>query len=212
MKIAVFGANGPTGQLVCLQALAAETQVRAVTRRPGAFPLRYPRLEACRADVTGTDDLVPIVTGCDAVLSALGASYGRREITVYSVGTRRIVEAMLATSCRRLIVVSSGLTYPPPHMGWFFDRVLHPILRDVVGRTLYADMRRMEEYLQGCKDIDWTVMLPGRLVDAVAVSTYRLDRDFPTQMVTTRADLAAAMLSEIGHREHVHQAWAPTTR
>jgi uncharacterized protein YbjT (DUF2867 family) len=25
MRIAVFGANGPTGQLVCLQALAAET-------------------------------------------------------------------------------------------------------------------------------------------------------------------------------------------
>jgi hypothetical protein len=119
---------------------------------------------------------------------------------------------MRATSCRRLIVVSSGLTYPPPHMGWFFDHVMHPILRDVVGRTLYADMRRMEEFLQGCNDIDWTVMRPGRLVDAVGVSTYRLDRDFPTQMVTTRADLAAAMLAEIGHREHVHQAWAPTTR
>ena len=212
MKIAVFGANGPTGQLVCLQALAGDMQVRAVTRRLGAFPLGYPRLEACRAEVTANDDLIPIVAGCDAVLSVLGASYGRHEITIYSVGTRRIVEAMRATSCRRLIVVSSGLTYPPPHMGWFFDHVMNPILRDVVGRTLYADMRRMEEFLHGCNDIDWTVMRPGRLVDAARVSTYRLDRDFPTQMVTTRADLAAAMLAEIGHREHVHQAWAPTTR
>jgi nucleoside-diphosphate-sugar epimerase len=56
MRIAVFGASGPTGQLVCLQALAADMQVRAVTRRPGAFPLGYPRLEACRAEVTGSDD------------------------------------------------------------------------------------------------------------------------------------------------------------
>jgi nucleoside-diphosphate-sugar epimerase len=212
MRIAVFGANGPTGQIVCQQALAADMQVLAVTRRPGAFPVSDPRLEACHAEVTGNDDLIPIVTGCDAVLSVLGASYGRHEITIYSVGTRRIVEAMRATSCRRLIVVSSGLTYPPPCVGWFFDHVMHPILRNVVGRTLYADMRRMEEYLKGCDDIDWTVMRPGRLVDAASVSSYRLDRDFPTQMVTTRADLAAAMLAEIGHREHLHQAWAPTTR
>lgn len=33
-------------------------------------------------------------------------------------------------------------------MNWFADHLLFPFPRGVIGRTLYADMRWMEEYLR----------------------------------------------------------------
>lgn len=218
MKIAVFGANGPSGQLICRQALDAGHHVVAVTRQPGAFPVSHPNLTAVQADV-GAEDPVRMreaVKGCAAVLSVLGCAYTRQPVQVYSVGTRHIVEAMRAEpGCRRLVVVSSGLTFPAPASlshGWFMDHVMIPLLRNVFGRTLYADMRRMEEYLQTCTDLEWTVMRPGRLTDETAVSSYRVEPDFPTRGFTSRADLAASMLAELGTGGHVRQAVSPTTR
>jgi nucleoside-diphosphate-sugar epimerase len=214
MDVVVFGAAGATGLLTCRQALAAGHRVRAVSRRPDALPLpSNERLVQVRADVVTGSGVRTAVAGADAVLSVLGSSYQRREITVYSLGVRGIVEAMRADARgRRLVVVSSGLTYPPPPMNWFADHMLFPFLRDVLGRTLYADMRAMEEYLRGCEDIEWTVMRPGRLFDRDAVSDYRVDLDHPTQGYTSRADLAAAMVAELGSRADVHAAVAPTTR
>jgi hypothetical protein len=117
--------------------------------------------------------------------------------------------------CRRLVIVSAGLlslSKAPKVRGFLQDRILLPFLRNVVGRTLYADMARMEEFLATCDDISWTIMRPGRLINGAEVSAYRLAEDFPVGNVTTRPDLAAAMLAELGLNGHVHQKIAPTTR
>ena len=87
-----------------------------------------------------------------------------------------------------------------------------PFLHNVAGRTLYEDMVRMEDFLATCNDIAWTIMRPGRLINGAGVSKYRLDEDFPVGNVTTRSDLAAAMLAELNSNGHVHQKVAPTTR
>jgi nucleoside-diphosphate-sugar epimerase len=216
MRIAVFGATGPTGQLVCRQALTQGHQVNAVTRHEGPFPIADPALTPVRASVTTGDGVGEAVSGCQAVLSALGAGYSRHTVTVYSAGTRHIVEAMRASAAgQRLVVISAGLAYPPPKgYGWFFDNVAHPLLRNGPGRTLYADMRRMEEYLSACDDIDWTVMRPGRLANDPQATAYRLDLDFPPpgRRFTSRIDLASAMLAELGPGGNIHQAVYPTTR
>lgn len=214
MDVVVFGAAGSTERLICRDALAAGHRVRAVSRR--SDPLALPsseKLVQIRADAVSGEGVEVALEGVDAVLSVLGSSYQRGEVTVYSAGVRAIVEAMRAEARgRRVVVVSSGLTYPPPPMNWFADNLLFPFLREALGRTLYADMRRMEEYLRGCDDIEWTIMRPGRLFDRDEASEYRLDLDHPTQGYTSRADLAAAMLAELGPTAHMHSAVAPTTR
>lgn len=212
MIVTVFGANGPTGLWVTRLALQAGHQVRAVTRRADPLPLpTNAQWTQVQADAVTGEGVQAAVQGADAVLSVLGVAYSRQKITVYSAGTRHIVEAMRrGARGRRLVVVSSGLTYPPPHLNWFANTLIFPFLRNVLGRTLYADMRRMEEDLRTCTDIDWTVMRPGRLYDAPTVSAYRLDPDAPTQNDTARADLAAAMVAELV-QAHLHQAVAPTT-
>lgn len=213
LAVTVFGAAGPTGLLVCLTALAAGHRVRAVSRRDDPLPLPpSDRLQQVTADAVTGSGVLDAIAGTDAVLSTLGVPYQRADVTVYSAGTRNIVEAMRAGARgNRLVVVSSGLTYPPPRSHWVADKLVFPVLRDVVGRTLYADMRRMEDYVRACPDIDWTVLRPGRLVNSAGPSHYRLDADEPSQGQTSRADLAAAMVAELGPDRHVHQAMAPTT-
>jgi putative NADH-flavin reductase len=215
MKIVVFGASGPTGLELCRQALAAGHQVVAAVRRPSDFQLRNDALTIVQADVTDGSPLNPAINGSDAVLSVLGAAYSRHVINVYSVGTKAIVAAMRASDhCRRLVVVSSGMTmHPLPKVrGFFMDEVMVPFLRNVIGRTLYADMARMEDYLATCDDIEWTIMRPGRLVNGDGVTKYQLADDFPVGNVTSRPDLAAAMLAELGPNPHVHKKMSPTTR
>jgi putative NADH-flavin reductase len=217
MKLVIFGANGPTGLELCRQALAAGHRVTAAVRRPDDFPLQSDALTVARAHVMDGSSLAPVIGDADAVLSTLGAAYSRHEIRIYSVGTKAMIDAMRASDhCRRLVVVSSGLTVPlskaPKVRGFFQDRIILPFLRNVVGRTLYEDMERMENLLATCNDIAWTIMRPGRLINDVGVSAYRLDEDFPVGNVTSRPDLAAAMLAELGPNGHVHQKVAPTTR
>jgi NAD(P)H-binding len=145
----------------------------------------------------------------------LGPSYSRHDIRVYSVGTKAIVDSMrVSDHCRRLVVVSSGLTPPnvPKVHGFVQDRVVLPLLRRVIGRTLYEDMLRMEEFLATCDDIAWTIVCPGRLIDGAGISSYRLELDLPAGDFTSRPDLAAAMLAELGPSGHVHQKVSPTTR
>lgn len=214
MEIVVFGATGPTGLEVCRLALAAGHAVRATSRHGNALPLpASDSLRVVHADAVTGEGLPDAVAGADAVLSVLGAPYSRHPITVYSTGTRAIIDALREVGRgNRLVVVSSGLTYPPPRgHGFVADRIVFPVLRNVLGKTLYADMRRMEELLRASSDIAWTIMRPGRLVNAESVSKYRLDLDVPTQGYTSRMDLAAAMVAELGTDQHVHQAVAPTT-
>lgn len=217
MNVVIFGASGPTGLELCQQALAAGHRVVAAVRHPDTFPLQDDALTVVHADVLDGSSLAPIIEDADTVLSTLGARYSRHEIRVYSVGTKAILDGMRASDhCHRLIVVSSGLTTPlseaPKVRGFVQDRVVLPLLRHVIGRTLYEDMLRMEDILATCDDIAWTVMRPGRLINGTGISTYRLDMDFPVGDVTSRPDLAAAMLAELGPNGHVHQKVSPTTR
>lgn len=217
MNIVVFGANGPTGLELCRQAIAEGHRITAAVRRPDEFPIRNNALHVVKANVMDGSSLSPVIENADAVLSALGAAYSRHEIHIYSVATKAMVEAMRASDrCRRLVVVSAGLaalsSNTPKVRGFIQDNIALPFLRNVIGRTLYEDMLRMEDFLETCDDIEWTIIRPGRLINGTGVSAYRLVEDFPVGNVTTRPDLAAAMLAELGPNGHIHKKIAPTTR
>jgi nucleoside-diphosphate-sugar epimerase len=215
MNIVIFGANGPTGLEVCRQALLAGHHITAAVRRPDEFLLKDKALNVIKANVMDGSSLAPVIGNSDAVLSTLGAPYSRHEIRLYSIATKAIVEAMrVSAHCRRLVVVSAGLAGRnlPKVRGFFQDNIALPILRNVVGRTLYEDMLRMEDYLATCNDISWTIIRPGRLIKGEGVSEYRVAQEFPVGNVTTRPDLAAAILAELGPNGHVHKKVAPTTR
>lgn len=212
MKIAIFGANGPTGRILTTQALDAGHVVTAVTRRPQDFPLRAPGLNVVGADVYDSAGVDAIVAGQDGVLSTLGVPYSRRPITVYSAGTGSIVRAMDRHGVRRLVCVSSSAvdTTAGPHGGFFFDKMLQPLVTNLLGRTLYADMRRMEAAV-AASDLEWTIMRPSGLFDTESVTDYKVAVDYLNGKFTSRADLADSMLRQLTSDEFVRKALAVAT-
>jgi nucleoside-diphosphate-sugar epimerase len=212
MRIVIFGANGLTGRLLTGQALAAHHQVTAVTRRAPEFPLSHERLTVVQADVHDGPAVDRAVEGADVVLSTLGVPFTRRPVTVYSGGTGTVLAAMSRRGVKRLVVVSSSATEPHHHAdgGFLLNRVIQPLLTATIGRTTYADMRRMEDAVRR-SDVDWTIMRPSGLFDAPAVSSYHLQEDRAPGIFTSRADLAASMLEQATDERFLRRAVAVTT-
>jgi len=212
MKIVIFGANGATGRLLTGQALAAGHDVAAVTRRPADFPITHQRLTVLSADAHNAQSVGQAVKPADVVLSAVGVPYTRNGVNVYSDGVRNITQAMSQHGVKRLVVVSSSATYPHHHAagGFLMNHVIQPLVTATIGRTTYADMRRMEELVRA-SDLEWTIVRPSGLFDAAVVTKYELHEDQAPGIFTSRADLAACLLEEATDRQFVHRAVAVTT-
>ena len=176
MDIVIFGANGQTGRLLTGQALAAGHRVVAATRRPDDFPLSDPKLTVAAADVRDAAAVAEVVAGADAVLSTL-------------------VAAMQASGVRRLAVVSSTGAYPTRRTEFPLAlRVFEPIITRTIGKTVYDDMRRMENIVCGSA-LDWTIVRPSGLFDLPAPTDYHAGEVDPIGGFTARIDLAHYLLT-----------------
>ncbi len=196
MKVLVYGANGPTGRAITQQALDAGHTVTAVTRHPEALTLTHANLTVVKGDATDESSVDAAVRGQDAVLSALGVPYSRDPITLYSASAGHIIAAMNRHGVRRLIGVTSVNVDPPAGQGNILLRyVLEPLLLRI-GRTLYDDMKRMEETVRA-SDLDWTIVRPPALSDAEKVGGYRVADEPLDGTFATRPDVAAFLLAQL---------------
>ncbi|MFD8257425.1 NAD(P)-dependent oxidoreductase [Streptomyces griseoluteus] len=211
MRIAVFGANGPTGRRLVEQALAAGHEVVAVTRRPGSLSAR-PGLSVAVADATDPAAVDAAIDGTDAVLSALGARFSKGTITTYSASAAVITEAMARHGIKRLLTVSSSIADPNwrPTGAHFFNHVLDPLVNRRLGRTLHEDMRRMEAVIRQT-GLDWTFVRPSGLFEHPVVTDYHTAETSADGVFTARADLAASMLREMTERRYVRTAMGVIT-
>ncbi|MEO3805657.1 NAD(P)H-binding protein [Nonomuraea sp. B1E8] len=212
MRIAVFGANGPTGRLLTGQALAAGHHVTAITRQPDSFPLHHERLDVIGADVHIPMAVDAAVAEQDAVLSTLGVPAGKEPITTYSRGMANIVAAMKRHEVRRLAVVSSSGVDPQPYSegGFLLNRIVLPYLTRVMAKTLYDDMRRMEALVRA-SDLDWTILRPSGLYHMPSVTDYTLVEGHADARFTSRTDLAASMLALLDDDRYVRTTLSVVT-
>jgi uncharacterized protein YbjT (DUF2867 family) len=197
MKLAVFGANGPTGRLVTQLALVEDHDVVAFTRHPDAFPVRHRRLEVAAGDVHDAAAVASAIDGTGAVLSALGVPFAKTPVSVYSDGVANIIAGMHAAGIKRFACVSSSAIgpHPEPLGGFIFEKIMQPYVVNKLGRTVYDDMRRMEAIVSG-SDLAWTIVRPSGLFEAQAVSAYGVAIDHVGYRFTARIDLADCLLRQ----------------
>jgi len=216
VKLTIFAATGGVGRQLLDQALAAGHDVTAVVRNPAKLDRE---VRTVTADLTAPDPaaLQAAVDGAAGVLSALGPP-ARSETAVAARGTRAIVEAMLATGTRRLVVVSAapvstvpspGRPHPPrpdPGEGFLMRHLGTPLAQRVFRRN-YADLALMEDLLRDCP-LDWTAARPPRLTDKPFTGTYRTapGRNLDRGSQLSRADLAHFMLRALDDPTTFRQA------
>lgn len=208
MKLTIFAATGGIGRQLLRQAVAAGHEVTAVVRDPNAFrgEVRTVRTDLLTAD---PDVLRSAVDGADAVLSGLGPRR-RADAGIVSAGTRAIVDAMLAGTVRRLVIVSVagiGLPRTVRHRP-VGDRVLSGIA-GVVMRKHYADIATVESMLRAT-ELDWTSVGVPLLNDDPPTGTYRVavGEELPRAHRLARADAAACMLATLEQPETIRQTLA----
>jgi putative NADH-flavin reductase len=197
MKLAVFGANGPTGRLLTQLALDEDHDVVAFTRHPDAFPIEHRSLEVAAGDVHDAAAVALAIDGVDAVVSTLGVPFAKTPITVYSEGVANIIAGMHAAGVKRLACVSSSAVgpHPEPLGGFIFEKIMQPYVVNKLGKTLYDDMRRMETTV-AASDLAWTIVRPSGLFEAPALSAYDVAIDHIGYRFTARIDLADCLLRQ----------------
>jgi putative NADH-flavin reductase len=212
MKLAVFGANGPTGRLLTQLALDEDHDVVAFTRNPDAFPIEHLHLEVVGGDVHDATAVVGAIDGTDAVLSTLGVPFAKTPISVYSDGMAHIIAGMHAAGIKRLACVTSSAVepHPEPLGGFIFQKVMQPYVVNKLGKTLYDDMRRMEAMVSD-SDLAWTIVRPSGLFEAPAVSDYAVAVDHIGYRFTARIDLADCLLRQALDDTYVRSAIAVAT-
>ncbi|NBE91813.1 sugar nucleotide-binding protein [Nonomuraea sp. KC401] len=199
MKLVVFGASGGTGRELVGQARAAGHQVTAVVRTRGDLA------DTVVADIFDSPSLVPLLTGHDAVLSALGPR-GRTATSVCSTAVAAISQAMTEAGVRRIVAISAqpvlrgGAGEP-----WWHRLTIRPLVRTIY-RHVYRDLERMEHVL-AAGDTDWTVLRPPYLTDDPPSGRYRtaMEANLPGWSLT-RGDLARAMLDTLDDPATIRRA------
>ncbi len=207
----MFGASGPTGLKVTEQALAAGHEVSAVTRHPESFRLQAAGVRVVGADLADGAALRDAVLGHDAVISAFGVPYSRDPITVYSEGMGNLVRAIDESGVGRLVCVTSKEVEPEQAPGepFVYAKLVDPVLRRI-GRTLYADMRRMEAVVRA-SELRWTIVRPSALFAAEAVSSYRVTTGHEAGVLTSHADLDDVLIRSAVEDRHVREVIEVTT-
>ncbi|MGY4645015.1 NAD(P)H-binding protein [Cellulomonas sp. URHB0016] len=186
MRIAIAGGHGKVARLLS-RALSDRGDV------PVALVRRLEHVEDVEADGAepvvldleraNARDVAEAVSGADAVVFAAGAGPGsgaERKDTVDRAAAGLLADGAAQAGVRRYVLISSmGADAEPPDGT---DGVFAAYLRAKAASE--ADVR--------ARDLDWTVVRPGRLTDDEPTGTVRLDSTVPHGAVP-RGDVAAVL-------------------
>ncbi|MCO5993283.1 SDR family oxidoreductase [Actinoallomurus rhizosphaericola] len=194
MRIVIAGGHGKIALLLEELLAARGDGVVGLIRNPdhaadvagtGAAPV------VCDLESASLEDVAVHLDQADAVVFAAGAGPGSgatRKDTVDRAASVLLADAAERAGVRRFVQISSMGAGRPPEPG-----------RDEVWAA-YIEAKTAAEQDLRRRDLDWTILRPGRLTDDPATGRVRLEDSVPPGAVT-RADVAqviAALLDTPG--------------
>lgn len=187
MRVAIAGGHGKIAlRLTRLLATRGDT-VTGIVRNPDhVAEVRAAGGEAVVVDLESatSDDVAGVIAGADAVVFAAGAGPGSgaaRKDTVDRAASVLLADAAEATGVRRYVQVSSiGL-----------DRADDPDMDEVFAAYLRAKAAADEDLMS--RDLEWTILRPGRLTDDPGTGTVHLGERVERGAVT-RDDVATVLV------------------
>jgi putative NADH-flavin reductase len=192
VKILVIGATRGVGLQLVQQALARDHEVTVLIRDVGRMPLQNERLRIAAGDILNGASVLKATAGQDAVCVCIGHPPTREPVSLFSAGTRFVLEAMAVHRVRRLVCVTGiGAGDSFGHGGFLFDKILFPLWL----RQIYEDKNRQESMLRS-SNLDWVIVRPGFLTNGPKTEHYRVLHDLHgvTAGKISRADVAHFML------------------
>jgi len=169
MKLLIIGASRGIGLDLLEQALSAGHEVTALVRNPQSLAVSHENLRVVKGDILDKGSIEKALTGQDAVCVTIGIKVTRKPVSIFSKGTKAVVEAMKNSSCRRLICVTGiGAGDSRGHGGFLYDHLFLPLFL----RTIYEDKDRQEKIVRE-SGLDWVIVRPGFLTNGPRTGKYR---------------------------------------
>ena len=205
MNLLVLGASGGCGRWICRLAAERGHHVRALVRPATAFDPPA-GVDVVRGEVLEPGTLGAALSGCDAVLSALGI-VRRWPLNPWSAlasppdltarVARDLAREMPAHGICRLAVISAGgVGSSAPHV--------HPLFRWLIDHSSmaasYADLDAMESTL-AASPLDWLAVRPTTLTNGPPTGRAHPVERYGLSSHIARADVAAWMLGAVASPE-----------
>ncbi|MFA5183823.1 MAG: SDR family oxidoreductase [Syntrophales bacterium] len=195
MKLLIIGATRGIGFQLLEQALQVGHAVTALVREPRKMPKQHDGLRVIQGDILDPESVQRAMGGQEAVCVTIGIGVSLKPVTVFSTGTRNVLEAMRRERVRRLICVTGiGAGDSKGHGGFLYDRLVNPILL----KTIYEDKDRQEALIRA-SETEWTIVRPGFLTNGPLTKQYQVITDLRgiTSGKISRADVAHFILEEL---------------
>lgn len=161
MRVVILGGTGPSGILLIEEALASKHIVVVYARSPQKLPAhlsKHPDITIVKGELEDPKALDAALAGADAVLSALGPTFGNPSGTPIARGYAAVLEAMRRNGVRRLIALGTASIKDEQH-----DKYSVVYAAMVAGVSFgagsaYKDIVAVGEVIRACEDIDWTIV------------------------------------------------------
>ncbi|XGW00244.1 MAG: NAD(P)-dependent oxidoreductase [Leptolyngbya sp. BL-A-14] len=204
MKLLLIGATQGIGLELLKQALQAGHDVTLLARNPDRLEIQHERLTVVKGGILDKGTIGQAVQGQEAVCITIGTKPTRKPVSVYSEGTKTVIEAMNQSSCRRLLCVTGiGAGNSRGHGGFLYDKIINPLLL----KRIYEDKDRQEAIVQQ-SDLEWEIIRPGLLTNGPHTGTYRVLTDLTGVKAgnISRMDVADFMVREVVAMQYSRQA------
>lgn len=161
MRVVILGGTGPSGILLIEEALASKHTVVIYARSPQKLPAhlsRHSDVTIVKGELEDPQALDAALAGADAVLSALGPTFGNPSGTPIARGYAAVLDAMRRNGVRRLIALGTASIKDAQHDK--YSTVYAAMVAGVAfgARSAYRDIVAVGEVIRACEDIDWTIV------------------------------------------------------
>lgn len=193
------------------EALDRGHEVTAIARHPEKITAQGDKLKTVEADVFNEAQLVEVLKGHDAVISAYNPGWSNPNIFEETLaGGKAVQEAVRKSGVRRLLVVGGGGSLYIAPGRQLVDSPDFP-------EAYKAGASALRDYLNVIKeekDLDWTFLSPAiemhQGTSGERRGTYRKGLENPVfneegRSVISAEDMAMAILDEIEHPQHIRQ-------
>jgi len=153
-KIAIIGGTGKAGHYFVKLFAEQGYHVRMLSRKLEDEQDTDKHIEIVHGDVRDFDSVLKLISGCDAVVSALGQTKG--ETPVFRVATQNIIRATDELAIKRYIVIT-GLTLDTPSDKKSFGTKLRSKLMRMSFPSICNDKQKEYKLLTE-SNLDWTII------------------------------------------------------
>jgi uncharacterized protein YbjT (DUF2867 family) len=212
MRVVILGGTGPSGILLIEEALASKHTVVVYARNPQKLPAHlseHPDITIVKGELEDPKALDTALAGADAVLSALGPTFGNPSGTPLARGYAAVLEAMRRRGVRRLIALGTASIKDAQHDK--FSVVYATMVAAVAfgARSAYRDIVAVGEVIRACEDIEWTIVRVPVLKDEgnrEVRAGFVGDSEAGARYTLTRLGFAVFVLRELEKGEWIKRA------